>query len=80
MLEHTITFHKRKTIYLIVIFFLHTHFYIHILRFYMHMLRFITSNDTYQSVTFYSFSLENDDMESSKVIDNSFRLFLALNV
>ena len=73
MLEHTIRLHTRKTIYLIVTF-LHTYFYIHILRFYVHILHFIASYSTYQAVKFYSFSLENDDIESSRRYAHFFSL------
>ena len=45
--------------------FLLTYFYIYILRLYMHILRFIASYSRYFILSrFYSFSLENDDMES----------------
>ena len=60
MLEHTIRLHTRKTVT-----FLRTYFYIYILRLYMHILRFIALYSRYFMLSrFYSFSLENDDMES----------------
>ena len=55
MLEHTIRLHTCKTIYLNLS-----------LACYMHILRFIALHGIYYVVNFILFSLENDDMESSK--------------